>query len=280
MSERKLLLIDGLNIVRRIWEAIPVEDSPEKAVGATRWSLASFKRALDEHAPTHVLAAFDFGGSTWRHTRYPEYHADRKPMPESMRNALPSLLEQIRAMGIHTISIPEVEADDVIATVFDRWAMQVRGTATILSTDKDLAALIAKGAQVRDHFKNEFRDEAWVQKRFGVSASQMHDLLALTGDSTDNIPGVPGVGEKTAAKWLCAFGNLDAVVREARQAIPEQGSMIRGKLRESLRANIANVRLARELVGFKTDIALGLTWNGIRYLPPGIEPSWSAEPSI
>jgi protein Xni len=254
-----LLLIDGLNIVRRVYEAIPVPDSPEKAIGATRSSIASIRRALVQHSPTHVLAAFDHGGPTWRHELYPDYHKSRKPMPEPLSAALPTIRGQIQQLGVPTLRFPGVEADDVLATVYGHWAAKERGTATILSTDKDLAALIAQGAQVYDHFAQRWRDEAWAYGKFGVSTSQLQDLLALAGDSTDDIPGVPGVGVKTAAKWLNTFGSLEELLSRANE--------VSGKVGEALRANLDQARLARQLVAFKSDLSLGLTWNALRFDP-------------
>jgi len=281
---RRLLVIDGLNLARRIWEAIPIEDSPEKAVGALRSCLSSFARSLKEHAPTHVLAAFDYGGETWRHRRYPAYHEGREPMPTSMRETLPTLMEHVRGLGIRTVSVPDVEADDVIATVVRRWLSQVKGEAIVLSSDKDLAALIAEGARVHNHFKSEDRDTEWVENKFGVRPSQLHDLLALTGDSSDNIPGVPGIGVKTGAKLLAAYGSLDAVLEQARIEGEPDNRVLSSRLRQSLRDHERTARLARELIDFKMDLSLGLTWNSMRYQPPvaRAEPSATVafEPSL
>jgi DNA polymerase-1 len=250
-----LVLIDGLNIARRVYEANPAPDSADKAQSAVRNSLSSFRRVLEEHQPTHVLAPFDFGGTTWRHALYPDYRKKRKPMPAELREVLPDLYEKLNAMGIPTISVPGVEADDVLATVFGHWAM--RGKATIVSTDKDLAVLVAQGAGVRDHFNMEWRDEAWILNKFGVVPGLLHDLLALTGDSSDDIPGVDKIGTKSAAKLLNQFGSLDGVLANADQVKGVQG--------ENLRASTDIVKLARQLVAFKTDMQLGLTWRALRY---------------
>lgn len=250
-----LVLIDGLNIVRRVYEANPAPDSADKAQGAVRSSLASFRRALEEHQPTHVLAPFDYGGPTWRHALYPQYRQKRKPMPAELREVLPLLYEKLHAMGVPTISVPDVEADDVLACVFGHWGQ--RGTVTVVSTDKDLAYLVAHGARVRDHFKPEWRDDAWIEAKFGVKAALLHDLLALTGDTSDDIPGVPGVGVKSAAKLLATYGSLDGVLAHAGD--------VKGKQGEQLRASVELVRLARQLVAFKTDMQLGLTWRSLRY---------------
>jgi 5'-3' exonuclease len=131
---------------------------------------------------------------------------------------------------------------------------------------------------------NEERDSAWTLKKFGIQPSQFHDLLALCGDPSDGIPGVPGVGLKTAAKWLTVHGLLDAVIEAAQKEPAGKGSLIAGKACESLLAHVDPVRLAREFVGFKTDMKLGLTWNAIRFEPTSAAtraaPTWEPSPSM
>lgn len=251
-----LLLIDGLNIVRRIYEAIPAPDSDKKAEGAMKSSLSSIERALKEHTPTHALAVFDAEGKTWRHELFAHYHLNRKPKPEPLKRAIPMLIQQIETLGMPVVRVPGVEADDVLAGVALKWIALSRGPVTVLSTDKDLAALSAEGIGVYDHFKSEWHGEAWVEKKFGVKPSQLQDLLALTGDSTDGIEGLAGVGPKTAAKWLQEFGSLSALL--------ERSSEVAGKAGRVLCENKEKVLLARKLVGFKTDFSLGLTWNMLR----------------
>jgi protein Xni len=259
--KEKLLLIDGLNIVRRVYEAIPADDSPEKAQGALRSALASFKRALSEHSPTHVLAPFDFGGPTWRHELYSAYRQKRKPMPADLRAALPEFRERIQDIGIHSVSIPGVEADDVIGTVCGLWVKRKPGCElVVVSNDKDMTVLLAQGARIRDHFKPEWRDAAWVQSKFFVPPELVHDVLALTGDDSDDVPGVPDVGATTAGQWIAKYGGLENLLSSAGE--------LKGKRAESLRAHIDQVRLSRKLVAFKTDISLGLTWNQLRYQSP------------
>jgi protein Xni len=253
-----LLVIDGLNLVRPIYEVNPAEDSPEKIEKVIKNSLASIRRALNEIQPTHVLVAFDYGGHTWRHDLYAHYRKSRKPMPQILRDALPTLYAELDDMGIRNISVQGVEADDIIGTVVPHWVRCKPGAkVTVISTDKDLSVLIALGAAIRDHFNSIWRGEEWVVNKFGVKPAQMHDLLALMGDSSDDIPGVDGVAVKTAAKWLNAYGTLDNVIANAAE--------IKGKVGENLRASIDLVRLSRKLVDFKTDLSLGLTWNALRY---------------
>jgi DNA polymerase-1 len=262
----RLLLIDGLNIVRRCYEANPAPDSANKAKDAARSAFGSFKRALRENTPTHALAAFDYGGPTWRHALYARYREGRKPMPEELRAELPAFKARLTdELGLAVACVPNVEADDVIGTVFTRWMACKAAPAVVVSTDKDLCTLIAQGALVRDHFKPEWRDAAWVQAKFGVGPELLGDLLALMGDSVDDIPGVDGVGAKTAAKLLNEYGSLEALLAGA--------SSIKGKLGERLVEQAGNARLSRQLVALDTAVEVGVTWNGLRYLAPEEAPA-------
>ena len=253
----KLLAIDGLNIVRRVYEASPEPDSDLKASIALRHALSSFRNVLEAHAPTHVLAAFDDGGPNWRHALYPRYREGRAPMPSFLRDALPGFHQRLREVGLHVVTIPEVEADDVIATGVTRWLSEGRGEAIVATTDKDLHCLIADGALVWDHFKGEWHDDAWVRARFGVAPERMLDLLALMGDPTDGVPGVDKVGMKTAARLLNAYGDLDAVMAGS--------GILKTPLGERLRAGREILALSRQLVQLKTDVRLGVTWKMLAY---------------
>ncbi|HEU5437333.1 MAG TPA: 5'-3' exonuclease H3TH domain-containing protein [Telluria sp.] len=249
----KLLAIDGLNIVRRVYEASPEPDSMEKAGTALRHALSSFRRLLETHDPSHVLAAFDHGGTTWRHQLYPRYREQRAPMPSFLRDALPEFHEKLKGWGMHVLCVPGVEADDVIGTGVLRWLQEGRGDAIVATTDKDLHCLIADGALVWDHFKNEWHDDAWVRARFGVAPELLPDLLALMGDVTDGVPGVSKVGMKTAAKLLNAYGDVDAVLAGA--------GILMTPIGERLRAEREILMMSRQLVRLKTDVPLGVTWK-------------------
>ena len=253
----KLLAIDGLNIVRRVYEASPEPDSAEKAEIALRHALSSFRKLLAAHQPSHVLPAFDFGGPTWRHALYPRYREQRAPMPSYLRDALPGFHRKLEDEGLHVVTLPEVEADDVIGTCVLRWLAEGRGEAVVATTDKDLHGLIAHGALVWDHFKGEWHDDAWVRNKFGVAPELLVDLLALMGDPTDGVPGVSKVGMKTAAKLLNAYGDLDAVVAGA--------GILKTPIGERLRAEREVLYLSRRLVQLKTDVRLGVTWNMLAF---------------
>ncbi|TJY57214.1 5'-3' exonuclease [Sinimarinibacterium sp. CAU 1509] len=259
MSEQrtpKLLVIDALNVVRRCHAANPAESAIVRAQDSVRSSIGSMRRALNEHAPTHAVAVFDQEGPTWRHALYPGYKASRKPMPPQLRAELPGLREQLESqLRLRSVSLPEVEADDVIASIVQRWCARDHGDVVVLSTDKDLCQLTTHGAVVRDHFKPEWRDAAWVQERYGVEPPQLGDLLALAGDGSDDIPGVPGVGETIAARLLGQFHTLDGVL--------EAASTLPGKLGERLREHAQSARLSRELVSFRIG-PVGVCWSDLR----------------
>lgn len=256
-----LLGIDGLNILRRCYEANPAPDSLEKAQGACKSAFASFKRALNEHQPSHVIAAFDHGGQTWRHQLYSDYRKSRTPMPQVLRDEIPGFMERLtRELGILTVCIPGVEADDVLATVVMRWVQQKGAKVIVVSTDKDLCQLIAHGVLLRDHFKPEWRDEAWVQNKFGVSSAQLGDWLALVGDKSDDIPGVDKVGDKTATRLLLEHGSLNAIL-EAAPGIP-------GKLGERLCLCAEDALLSQQLVTLKLDVTVGVCWRQLELHVP------------
>ncbi len=255
----KLLAIDGLNIVRRVYEANPDPDPEGKAEAALRHSLSSFRKLLLAHQPTHVLSAFDFGGPTWRHDLYPHYREKREPMPAALKERLPGFHDTLSALGLTVVSLPEVEADDVIATAVLRWLGEGRGEAIIASTDKDLHVLIAQGALLWDHFKNEWHDRAWVEKKFGVPPEMLMDLFALMGDVADGIPGVSKIGVKTGAKLMRGYGSLDAVMGGA--------GILKGPLGERLRKERDMAYLSRKLVELKTDVRMGVTWKMLAFDP-------------
>lgn len=246
----KLLLIDGMNIVRRIYEAVKGDDTPERADGALRSSWGSIMRGLREHQPTHALAAFDAGGRTWRHELYANYKVDRKSMAEPLRAAIPGFLERLNNAGIRTLRMPGVEADDTLTTLATKAA--ARGfEVVVLSTDKDMLVLLEQGIKVYDHFSGEFRDEAWVRNKYGIRPAQMTDFLALCGDDVDGIPGVEQIGAKTAAKLLLEHRDLDTILAKA--------ASIKGKLGERLRDCSADALLSRQLASMKCDLELGIT---------------------
>jgi 5'-3' exonuclease len=260
----RLLLIDGHAIVRRVYEAVPGEGGKKKAEGALDASWLSILRAIRETNPTHFLAAFDFGGETWRHRLYAKYKADREPMAEALRDAMPAFLERLNNAGLRTLRVPGVEADDTLATLALKAV--ARGFEVVLAaSDKDMLRLINEGVQIRDHFKSEWRDEAYVVNKFGVPSALMVDLLALMGDDTDGIPGVNKIGATIGARLLNEHGSLEGVLEAATSGI----APIKGAVGDNLRANAGIARLSRKLATLKLDVPLGITPNDIR-IPPSV----------
>jgi 5'-3' exonuclease len=255
-----LLIFDALNIIRRIHEAIPEADGEDKVADTINSSLRSFKRALYTHQPTHAVAVFDHGGRTWKHDLYSAYQADRKPMPQALREGLLTIQQGLSDIGLHWIAIEGIEADDAIAALVNKWCQSSSLPVTIVSTDKDFLQLLNDQVHIYDHFKNAWRDSAYVQEKFGVNPSQMGDLLALMGDAVDGVPGVEKVGRKTAATLLRIHGHLERLISNA--------DKVGGQVGVNLRKGIEVARLSRQLVSFKTDVPLGLTWRMLAQTQP------------
>lgn len=254
----KLLAVDGLNIVRRIFEAIPVPDPSAKLEGALLSAKRSLMRAINEHAPTHAAIAFDLPAPTWRHALYPEYQAKRKPMPKELQDALPAFKASLREeLGLLVLDAEGFEAEDIIASLTRLW---VGGEAVVLSNDKDLCALIPQGVRVYDHFGEVWRTAEWVQAKYDVSPSQMQDYLALTGDAVDGVPGVPKIGAKTAAALLREHGSLEGILQAAE-------SNTDAKLKRVLEHK-ALALLSRQLVTLRDDLSFGLSWKMARVALP------------
>lgn len=244
------LIVDGLNLIRRVYAATP-EGEPsshfESALGAT---VQSLRRALTELSPTHAVVVFDCEGPTWRHQLYADYKAGRKPMPEELRTGLERYREAFAKLGVSSVGKPGIEADDVVATLATGVAAH-DGKALILSTDTAFCQLISDRIEVRDHFQKRALDEGYVREKFGVGPQELVDLWALAGSGTTHIPGVPGVGVKTAAKLLEEHGSFDGVL--------EAAAGMKGKLGESLRVKAELARLSRKLARLRSDLELG--WN-------------------
>ena len=209
----ELLIIDGLNVIRRVFEANPADNTPEKVESAMNAAFGSFRRALREHKPRLAIIAMDVEGENWRHRLLPDYRKGRSPMYEGLRDAIPGLLKRLLdELGLRSIAHEGAEADDIIATVADSWVRACNKPVTILSTDKDLLQLCSDQVKVYDHFKNVYRT---AEEKFGVGPKLVQDVQGLMGDPVDGIPGVRGVGVKTAVKLVLEHGSLEAVLKAA-----------------------------------------------------------------
>ena len=256
-----LVLIDGPNYVFRAFHAVRhLSNSKGEPTNAVFGYVQMLKSVLGRLNPTHVAVAFDPKGGTFRNDIYPEYKAHRPPMPEELAVQWPKVHDITRAFNLPLICIENFEADDVIATLA-RQAEQQGWDVTIVSTDKDLMQLVDERVRLLDTMKDIEYDTAAVKEKWGVKPLRIHDLLALAGDSSDNIPGVPGIGPKTAVELLERFGDLDGVLAGA----PE---VKQNKRRENLIEFADQARLSYELVALNFDTPVGLTLNELAVESP------------
>ena len=244
------VLVDGSSYLFRAYHALPpLTNSSGEATGATVGVVNMLRKLLADYQPSHIAVVFDAPGKTFRDDLYPDYKANRPEMPEDLREQIQPTLDIIRAMGLPLLIVDDVEADDVIGTLAREATEQ--GIDTLVSTgDKDMAQLVNRHVTLVNTMTDTVLDEQGVQGKFGVRPDQIVDFLALTGDSVDNIPGVPKCGPKTAAKWLGQFGTLDEVIARADD--------VQGKIGESLRASLDILPLSRILTRIKTDVGLGV----------------------
>ncbi len=257
-SNPPFILVDGSSYLFRAFHALPpLSNTKGEPTGATVGVVNMLRKLIAEYRPKHIAVVFDAPGKTFRDDLYPEYKANRPPMPDELREQIEPTLDIIRVMGLPLLIIDDVEADDVIGTLARQATEQ--GIETLVSTgDKDMAQLVNRHVTLVNTMTDTLLDEAGVQAKFGVRPDQIIDFLALTGDSVDNIPGVPKCGPKTAAKWLSQFGTLDEVMARAEE--------VKGKIGENLRAALDQLPLSRALTEIKTDVPLA---SGPTDLKPG-----------
>ena len=258
-----LYLIDGHNVLYRTFFGVPRLTAPDGTptnvvLGVARILL----KILREERPDAVVAVFDSREPTPRHAIYPEYKANRLKTPEDLAAQIPVVDEMIDALGVRRLSVAGAEADDIIGTLSRR--AEERGMdVVIVSSDKDMYQLVSPRVKVRDGLKEHTVGEAQVEEVFGVPPGKVADLLALAGDPSDNVPGVPGIGEKTASELIREFGSLDAVL-----AHPER---LKGARREKIEKGADAARLALRLVTIDRDIPIREDWS--EFTPRGIDAS-------
>src|SRR3954467_12418288 len=225
-----LVLVDGSSYLYRAFHALPdLRTRSGEPTGALRGVLSMLRRLVIDGKPDYFAVVFDAPGKTFRDDWYPDYKANRTPMPDDLSLQIEPLHALVRAHGWPLIMVEGVEADDVIGTLTHQ--ARKAGVDTVISTsDKDLAQLVAPGVKLVNTMTNETLDEAGVLAKFGVRPDQVLDLLTLTGDAVDNIPGVPKVGPKTAAKWLAQYGTLDNVIAHATEFTGVIGENLRQAL--------------------------------------------------
>ena len=251
-TKKNLLLVDGSSYLYRAFHAMPdlraVPGDPSSApTGAIRGMINMLQSLRKDFPADFAACVFDARGPTFRDALYPEYKAHRSPMPDDLRAQIEPIHEVVRLMGWQVLAVPGVEADDVIGTLAVAAAAQDI-EVIVSSGDKDLAQLVNSHITIIDTMNGKRRDVAGVEAEFGVPPHLMVDYQALVGDAIDNVPGVPKVGPKTAAKWLQQYGSLAGVVAHA--------DAITGAVGENLRKSLDWLPLGRQLLTIKTDCEL------------------------
>ncbi len=243
-----LYLVDGSSYLYRAFHALPnLTNSKGEPTGALLGVANMLRRLIREAQGAHIAVVFDAKGPTFRHEMYAEYKANRPPMPRDLQQQIEPIHELVRKLGLPLVQVGGVEADDVIGTLATR--AEAAGMDCIISTgDKDMAQLVTDHTTLVNTMTETHMDRAGVQSKFGVSPGQIVDFLALTGDKSDNIPGVEKCGPKTAAKWLQAYGDLDQVMMHAGE--------IGGKIGEYLRKALDILPLSRDLATIRCDLEL------------------------
>ena len=249
-NDKPTVLVDGSSYLFRAFHALPPLTTRDGfPTGAVKGVVAMVRRLVKGYPGSPLAIVFDPKGKTFRDDLYPGYKANRPSTPPELSQQIPPIQEIIKAMGLPLLIVPGYEADDVIGTV----AVQAAdaGHRVIISTgDKDLAQLVGERITLINTMSDTRMDRAGVVEKFGVPPELIVDYLALMGDAVDNIPGVPKVGPKTAAKWLNQYGSLEAVMAAADE--------IKGKVGENLRASLEHLPLSRTLATIRRDLHLGL----------------------
>ncbi len=260
-----LMLLDGNSLAFRAFYALPAENFKTQG-GLTTNAVYGFTamliNLLRDEAPTHIAAAFDVSRQTFRLEKYPEYKAGRSATPDEFRGQIDITKEVLAALGITVLAEVGFEADDLIATLATQ--AEAEGYRVLVVTgDRDALQLVSDDVTVLYPIKGvseltRFTPEA-VANKYGLTPAQYPDFAALRGDPSDNLPGIPGVGEKTATKWIAEYGSLQALV--------DNVDKVKGKVGDSLRANLANVLLNRELTDLVKDVPLAQTPDTLRMQP-------------
>ena len=255
MSASKLILVDGSGYLYRAFNALPpLSNSKGEPTGAILGVLNMLNKMIKEESPDRIAVVFDAPGRTFRDDLFEQYKAHRPPMPDDLRSQVQPLYDAVAALGLALLRVPGVEADDVIGTLAKQGAAS--GYEVLISTgDKDMAQLVGPNIGLINTMSNSRLDRAGVKAKFDVFPEQIIDYLALVGDSSDNIPGITGVGPKTAAKWLNQYGTLDELIAHAAD--------IGGKVGENLRNEIAMLELSRKLATIDTGLTLEVTADGL-----------------
>jgi DNA polymerase-1 len=263
MSDNTLVLVDGSSYLYRAFYALPrLSNSRGDPTGAVHGVLNMINKLVKEQSTEHIAVVFDAPGKTFRDEMFEKYKATREPMPDELRLQVDPLLEAVPAMGLPLLRIGGVEADDVIGTLC-RQAVKGGMNVLVSTGDKDMAQLVDDKVTLINTMSGTVLDRDGVKKKFDVYPEQIIDYLALVGDKSDNIPGVPKVGAKTAAKWLNQYGSVAEIVKNAAD--------IGGKVGESLRENLDQLELSQKLATILQDVKLDRKPKDLKRGEPDLE---------
>ena len=276
-----LILIDALNLIRRVYAVqerpfIQIKQDHDDELSANTLQQVLFNtqntcvnalvKIIDQHQPTHALAVFDSQQPCWRYQLFEGYKKGRKQMPDHLANKLIDIQDAFMEQGVDSLTSDEDEADDLIATLAVKMALHGQ-KVTIISTDKGFLPLLNPNIRVYDYFNRRYLDEEHVQNKFSVKTSQLIDFWTLTGDNTNKIEGVSGIGQVNAAKLLNQYGSLKAVL---------EASDLKESLADKLTQSLEQMDLARKLLTLKQDIPLGFNLKDIRLTMPSSTPEINA----
>ena len=262
-GNKPLVLVDGSSYLFRAYHALPAFSSSKgEPTGAVFGVLNMLYKLLDDFEPERIAVVFDAPGKTFRNDLYADYKANRPPMPEDLRPQVEPLLEAVEAIGIPVMRVSGVEADDVIGTLANQ--ATGAGLTTLISTsDKDMAQLVNDHVSLINTMSDTRMDAEGVRQKFGVLPEQIVDFLTLVGDTSDNIPGVPSVGPKTAAKWLNEHRDLKTLQAHAGE--------VGGRVGERFRESIDTLPLYKELVTIVCDVTLPVELDSLKLRAPDTE---------
>jgi len=247
------ILIDGNAYLYRFFHGSEPRFTKSGEPTNVIYSYMVFLRTcLFRYKPRRLIVVFDAPGKNFRHDLFPDYKAHRHPMPDDLRLQIDPIKQAIHLLGIPLVEVPGVEADDSLATLAVSYAKK-GDLSYIFSLDKDLTQLVSDNIKIVHDRKRLIIDSNFVLGKYGVNPEQIIDLLALTGDDADNIPGVEGVGPKTAAKLLQTWGTVENIIANAH--------WVKGKVGENLRASVDKLMLSKELTKIKCDVPITLEQN-------------------
>jgi DNA polymerase-1 len=271
-EQNALYLVDGSGFIFRAYHALPpLSTKAGVSTGAVYGFTQMIIKLETEHRPSHLAVIFDAGGSSSRSQLYAEYKANRVEPPDDLKPQFGLVRKVVETFGIPMIEAGGVEADDIIATLVGK-AKEHGQRVVVVSSDKDLMQLVDEQVVLHDTMKNAPQgftyDAAAVEEKFGVPPSQLGDVLALMGDSIDNIPGIPGVGPKTASALIREFGSLDNLIARADQIAAVKGLRGAASIAEKVKTHVEAVRLSRQLVALDAHVALPLELDALARREP------------